>query len=27
MVYTANAKDYTAEQLNAWADGKADLEK
>lgn len=26
-VHTVNARDYTAEQLNAWADGKADLEK
>ena len=26
-VHTVNAKDYTEEQLNAWADGKADLEK
>lgn len=26
-VHTVNAKDYTEEQLNVWADGKADLEK
>jgi len=25
-VHTVNAKDYTQEQLDAWADGKADLE-
>ncbi|MGN0181720.1 MAG: GNAT family N-acetyltransferase [Candidatus Ornithomonoglobus sp.] len=24
-VHTINSKDYTARQLNAWADGKADL--
>lgn len=26
-VHTVNAKDYTEEQLNAWADGSVDLEK
>lgn len=26
-VHSVNAKDYTKEQLNAWADGKIDLEK
>lgn len=26
-VHTVNAKDYTEEQLNVWADGKVDLEK
>ena len=26
-VHIINAKDYTEEQLNAWADGQADLEK
>lgn len=26
-VHTINAKDYTEEQLNAWATGKVDLEK
>lgn len=26
-VHTVNAKDYTKEQLNAWAAGQADLEK
>ncbi|MBD5151460.1 MAG: GNAT family N-acetyltransferase [Oscillibacter sp.] len=26
-VHTVNARDYTEEQLNAWADGKTDLEK
>lgn len=26
-VHTVNAKDYSAEQLDAWADGNADLEK
>lgn len=26
-VHTVNAKDYTKEQLNAWATGKVDLEK
>lgn len=26
-VHTVNAKDYTQEQLDAWADGKIDLEK
>lgn len=26
-VHSVNAKDYTEEQLNAWADGKVDLEK
>lgn len=26
-VHTVNAKDYTAEQLNAWADGKVDLKE
>ncbi len=26
-VHTVNARDYTKEQLNAWADGKPDLEK
>lgn len=26
-VHTVNAKDYTEEQLNVWADGKADPEK
>ena len=25
-VHTVNAKDYTEEQLNAWADGKVDLQ-
>lgn len=26
-VHTVNAKDYTKEQLNAWADGSVDLEE
>ena len=26
-VHTVNAKDYSEEQLNVWADGKTDLEK
>ena len=26
-VHTVNAKDYTEEQLNAWADGNIDIEK
>lgn len=26
-VHTVNAKDYTKEQLDVWADGKADLKK
>ena len=26
-VHTVNARDYTKEQLDAWADGKVDLEK
>ena len=26
-VHTVNAKDYTEEQLNAWATGEVDLEK
>ena len=26
-VHSVNAKDYTIEQLDAWADGSADLEK
>lgn len=26
-VHTVNAQDYTEEQLNAWANGKVDLEK
>ena len=26
-VHSVNAKDYTSEQLYAWADGSADLEK
>ena len=26
-VHTVNVRDYTEEQLNAWADGKTDLEK
>ena len=26
-VHTVNAKDYTKEQLDAWADGNCDLER